>query len=107
MSDLISRRAAIEALGKRPRVYTGSKYEIGQRNQYDMDKLAIETVLSAEPERKKGKWIPENTRDKSWIFCCSECGRMAYYPQNHHNDGTKKCGYALCPNCGADMREEE
>jgi len=50
MSDLIDRRAAIDALGERPMVWMDSDYEIAQRNQYDMDKLAIETVPSAQPE---------------------------------------------------------
>ena len=47
--DLIERQATIEALGKRPMVYADSDYEIAQRNQYDKDKLAIETVPSAQP----------------------------------------------------------
>jgi len=50
MSDLIYRQMAIDSLGERPSVYIGSAYEIAQRNQYDMDKLAIETVPSAQPE---------------------------------------------------------
>ena len=52
--DLISRRSAIDALGERPLVwdeYT-DEYELGQRNQYDSDKAAIETVPSAP------RWIP-------------------------------------------------
>ena len=57
MDDLISRQAAIDALGERPMVWTDDDhYALGERNQYDMDKLAIETVPSAQPERKKGKW---------------------------------------------------
>lgn len=101
MTDLISRRAAIEALGKRPIIRTGSNYEIAQRNQYDIDKLAIETVLSAEPERKKGKWIfkPTFPNDDSefpmGILVCSICG-------SHHSNSTP-CNY--CDNCGADMRD--
>ena len=50
MDDLISRQAAIDALGERPMVWMDSDYEIAQRNQYDMDKLAIEAVPSAQPE---------------------------------------------------------
>lgn len=48
--DLISRKAAIDAMGERPIVWVGFDYEIGQRNQYDMDKLAIETVPPAQPD---------------------------------------------------------
>lgn len=50
MRDLIYRHTAIDALGERPMVWMDSDYEIAQRNQYDMDKLAIETVPSAQLE---------------------------------------------------------
>lgn len=56
-------------------------------------------------ERKRGEWIEENRRPKSMMFYCSECHRTAYDPQNHHG-GQKRCRYAFCPNCGADMRGE-
>ena len=48
MNDLISRQAAIYALGERPFVWNewADEYDLGQRNQYDSDKLAIETVPS-------------------------------------------------------------
>ena len=49
MSDLISRQEAIDALGERPMVWTDNdEYSLGQRNQYDCDRLAIETVPSAQ-----------------------------------------------------------
>ena len=51
MDDLISRKAAIDSLGERPLVWSDNDdYTLGERNQYDMDRLAIETVPSAEPE---------------------------------------------------------
>ena len=56
--------------------------------------------------RKRGEWIEENRRPKSMMFYCSECHRTAYDPQNHHS-GRKRCRYAFCPNCGADMRKGE
>ena len=59
MSGRIRRQDAIDALGERPLVWTDSDYEIAQRNQYDMDKLAIETVPSAQPEPR---WIPCSER---------------------------------------------
>ena len=55
--DLISRQAALDALGERPVVWTDKIYYIlGARNQYDMDRLAIETVPSAQ------QWIPVSER---------------------------------------------
>ena len=49
--DLISRQDAIDALGERPLFWSDNDdYTLGTRNQYDMDRLAIETVPSAQPE---------------------------------------------------------
>lgn len=44
MDDLIRRREVIAALGERPLVWVGSDYELGARNQYDCDRLAVETA---------------------------------------------------------------
>lgn len=49
-TDCISRQAAINALGEEPMVWIGSDYELAQKNQWNLDKLAIETVPSAQPE---------------------------------------------------------
>lgn len=70
--------------------------------------IAISTT-NAQPtvdavKRKRGEWIEENRRPKSMMFYCSECHRTAYDPQNHHG-GQKRCRYAFCPNCGAEMLE--
>ena len=63
---------------------------------------AIEALPSAQPERKKGKWIPQDM-NKSY-------GRIStavyYYPK------CSVCGWSadntnFCPNCGADMRGEQ
>ena len=50
--DLISKQAAIDALGERPMVWVGSDYELGARNQYDADVLALETVPSTQPDNR-------------------------------------------------------
>ena len=101
-SDAISRQAAIDALGERPMVWVGSDYELGARNQYDADVLALETVPPAQPERKRGRWnitdaYPHNVY-------CSEC--YTRFAQTHWavwEDGSLPRNF--CPNCGADMRE--
>jgi hypothetical protein len=50
MDDLISRQAAIDALGERPDVWTESDYERGCANQWDYDVAAIKSVPSAQPD---------------------------------------------------------
>ena len=42
--DLIRRREVIAALGERPMVWVDGDYELGARNQYDCDRLAVETA---------------------------------------------------------------
>ena len=100
MAELIYRQMAIDALGERPTVWIDDdEYSLGQRNQYDCDKLAIETVPSAQPKRKHGKWIDvtnEESIDVEWK--CSECGFITYFWCDKTN---------FCPDCGADMRGEQ
>ena len=100
MSDLISRQAAIEALGEEPMVWVDSDYEVAQRNQWQLDKLAIETVPSVKPKRQTGKWIPLSGGG----YKCSCCGGHAL----DEIDGMfvhVASRTAFCPHCGADMRK--
>lgn len=61
MNDLISRQAAIDALGEEPMVWhDNDDYALGERNQWNIDKLAIETVSSAQSEQD---WIPVKFRE--------------------------------------------
>lgn len=56
-------------------------------------------------ENVRGEWREENPREKSMMWRCSVCGRIAYYPTIGERKNYKKhCGYNYCPNCGADMR---
>ena len=47
MAEYIDRQAVIDALGERPMAWTDNGYDLGCVNQYDLDRLAIETVPSA------------------------------------------------------------
>ena len=55
-------------------------------------------MLSAEPERKKGRWINHRCDDGHNIADCSLCGNPIQWfdPDSKPN---------FCPNCGADMRQ--
>lgn len=89
MSDLINRQAVLDAL------------DLLDEDWRNIMAYKVEKIPSAEPERKKGKWIHDG-RDfphgVDWIHC-SVCGKKGI---NVPADLT-----SFCPNCGADMRGEE
>lgn len=115
--DLISRQAAIEALGDKPLAWTEGEYELGLQNQWQADVDALKDLPSAQPEppedicgecdawnkykseRKTGRWIgwlePGNEN-----YHCSACG-TAWYPEDLYLGGNDYPKY--CPECGAQM----
>lgn len=54
----------------------------------------INSIPSVEPERKKGKWIEDETGYGFWI--CSECGFAS-------EAFGANILYPFCPNCGAKL----
>ena len=97
--DTVYRQDAIDALGERPMVWTDDdQYTLGERNQYDRDRLAIETLPSAE---KVGEWIEVENKWGGLEIRCSECG--AQVPRDGWGNAMQ-CNY--CPNCGARMKGE-
>ena len=105
MDDLISRQSAIDALGERPMVWTeDNEYDLGCVSQYDLDRLAIEAVPSADvqPVRHgRWEWIASTAVEQhgTWLpylkegltVKCSECGSRFDRPWHY------------CPSCGATM----
>ena len=91
MSDLIDRQAAIDAV---------KDAIISAEQPYAED--ALRKLLSAEPERKKGYWIPVTNGRGG--FECDQCHNYAPSYQN----GDEYLSY-FCPNCGArmEMRNNE
>lgn len=100
MSDLIDRRAAIDALNKRAKeTFTLAgwySYYLGALHDVADD---IKQIPSAQQDRKRGRWI---SRDGEEDCCeCSEChavieGDEVYWRNNY-----------FCYHCGADMRGGE
>lgn len=97
MDDLISRATAIDAflteLTKRERknlLHTWSTVEV---KYFVVDML--EKLPSAQPMRKKGRWIDTGSIEEWWAeeFKCSECGESMLGTANY------------CPNCGAKMEK--
>ena len=83
MSDLISRQAAIDIVRFECGEWEGLAKTIIKR---------FEQLPSAQPERKRGKWIDDGD-PFMW-----ECGCCGYRVKRYNNT-------RYCPNCGADMRE--
>ena len=101
MSDLISRRDAIDAIQNQA-IHTpealndiGIAYYEGLHFAFQL----ISMLPSAEPERKTGKWVKTGQSfvypDKFRNYMCSECGC-----------DIEKTKYYYCPWCGAKMERE-
>ena len=98
--DLISRQAAIDALGEEPPVWYDGEDEIAERDQWRRDVAAIKALPSAEPERINGHWIDAVIPNDSGglpVIVCDKCN--TFFPLQFGD------GHNFCPNCGADMRE--
>lgn len=94
--------AAIAAIARRPHVKGWDDYEDGLCRGLEEAVNAICAIPAADVRPVvRGKWIRENNPSYSpfdgsseFIYRCNQCGES--------NDRDS----ALCPNCGADMREE-
>ena len=98
MDDLISRQAAIDAIGRLDIPEDMCVFEILSHIELEIGNLPS-AQPTAEPVRH-GKWIKADSqqyfRKHYPCFTCSECG--------YRKDSQKKWNY--CPNCGARMDEE-
>lgn len=107
MSDLISRQAAIDALMKRDKElrninWYDKPYAEGECMGIDEALAIVSNLPSAQSQRKKGKWIPQDHNKTNGIAStlvyyypkCSVCGHCDNYTN-------------FCSNCGADMRGDQ
>ena len=103
MDDLISRQAAIDAIDAVfPVDPMKSEYAQGIACGAALAKTYIEQLPSAQPERKKGKWIDAvipNDNGGLPVQVCDQCN--TFFPLAYTGGG-----HRFCPNCGADMRGE-
>lgn len=92
--DTIYREAAIEAVVEQIMEWDG----MFRQTLNCMVRDSINSLLSAEPQRKRGKWIPKDNR-----WQCDQCGCMIrrYDPLKGN-----VWNYNYCPNCGARMTED-
>ena len=99
MSDLIDRQQAIDAVDD----YIGT-FDAIDVNFLDGLKTAKKLMMqlpSAQPERKRGEWIPDNNCYYETRYICSEC-KLPFRVETF----MMKPSWWFCPNCGADMRGE-
>lgn len=61
----------------------------------------VEKLSSAQPERKKGKWIKLDMHAHLADHKCTACGQECYVPTCMGEPM-----YTYCPNCGARMEGE-
>lgn len=104
MSDLIERDAAIAAL--EDKYFSFGIYREQRAASLCID--AIKNLPSAQPERKKGRWIIKDDPKIKWYkVTCSECGEdvtsviplIGFFPN-------VKPLWDFCPECGARMEVE-
>ena len=97
MDDLISRQQAIDEI---------TEYGFGNTIYMSVAELKrrIEQLPSAQPERKTGRWIPDNTDYYRTKFICSACGESEEVPTTGFGYGTM---WDYCPMCGAKMKAGE
>lgn len=112
MDNLVSRRAVLDGIEdlKRSPWYQGDGYLVRKDAVEMVEQLCIKNLPSAQPERKKGKWIEkhhaysdeENCIEEWQSAKCSVCGLYHTTPYMYYFSD-----YKFCPNCGADMRGEQ
>ena len=90
--DLISRQAALDDAHRQ------IWYRMNQQGMRDRIDEWLKNLPSAEPERKKGKWIYDSESyplgNPAGHYNCDQCGESV------------SCKSNFCPNCGAKMEGE-
>lgn len=94
MSDLISRQAAIERIDE----------ALGRVIKGPCGEKILARVPSAQPERKRGKWIYGEDEYGIDGYHCDKCGFFVPWDYAHKFINYIE-DYKFCPGCGADMRE--
>jgi hypothetical protein len=97
--DTISRQAAIDAMAE----LQGKASTKAELKGISKAWKRIKQLPSAQPERKKGKWIEEDDGWDGVFWRCSECNEPFYLVDGTPVDN----GLRYCPNCGKGMKIKE
>ena len=97
-NELISRKAAIDAIEEMQMSIMRSDFSGDQFIFTGMSRAlqVIKKLPTAQPERKKGKWITVQGRLGNEVEC-NQCHSVFWY---------WIANYRFCAHCGADMRTE-
>jgi hypothetical protein len=80
-------------------------FKLSDKTRKEWTEEIIKALLTIQPERKKGEWLPDNNNAYEMRFVCSCCKESEVVPTIGF---TKyKPLWDFCPNCGADMRGEK
>ena len=104
--DTISRQMALDALDEQIEQCNKAlgSFDISPKDEYAIKverasleayKEQLENMPSAQPERKKGRWV----YNSPVTMKCNQCGLVIKDWDWHR--------FKFCPNCGADMRGEQ
>ena len=96
LDDTISRRGTVKAIRDAMLAWSSMP-------QWREDKIvdAVKALPSAQPERKKGKWIYHSEIGWGDTWLCDQCGEKTTSTVM----GKPRANY--CPMCGADMRGKQ
>ena len=118
MADLLDRQSVIDVVHKSIFEFFDICDDNSEEPINEKDKLLLEVnkaicnsikdLPSAQPERKKGKWIDYDIdNDKYDDVCCSECGKtFTVDAERWYDIGFTASDMKFCPNCGAKMEGE-
>ena len=104
--DLIDRRTLMKEFSDFVRASNNSDF--AQTPTWNDAVSLVESMPSAQPERKTGRWIIKDNPGTGWYrITCSECGEdvtstapcIGFYPN-------AKVMWNYCPDCGARMEGE-
>lgn len=100
ISDMISKTETIKRLYNAVETtYPSTDHDGGFIDGVEFGISIVSTMPPAQPERKKGKWMPQ----KGGGLCCSECGGYAL----DVSDGNFihiAVQSNFCPHCGAKLK---
>ena len=108
MDDLISRAAALEALGECPYNWNDWPEEIQAVDDWESHKKAIENIPAVDAASVvHGRWIKMTGMMPPEYHGHYECSECRWRMKGIRNSWTREEELSYCPNCGAKMEVEQ